>query len=194
MSLWKKLISYSSDKLQVPCVNHQQQYSGSGLLLFDKSTNCILLIHDYTGDYNCFGGRIKLEYNNDDFGVEKTACDELYEESRTLLSFDYKKLSTVHYVDIKNNYHNELFRCYIVKLELPLDIREQFHNIDLNKLPYNDDYFETNEIHLFPIEQFHSSTIFQSGSTKATNNLGENLALNERAIEVILAAKTKNIL
>ncbi|CAF4598865.1 unnamed protein product [Rotaria socialis] len=83
------------------------KYRGSGVLIVDTKRSAVLLVYDYTKNYNCCGGSMKYNYD-DPRCIEKTAKDELYEETRTLFTCDIDYLMTCPSVDL--NHKNSLFR------------------------------------------------------------------------------------
>jgi hypothetical protein len=169
------------------------KYLGSGVLIVDTKTSSLLLVHDYTKNYNCCGGYIK--YGIDDpQRIEKTAREELIEETRTLMSCDIDYLITCPFVDL--DFHDDIFRCYIFKTRCETDICQQFENFKVEELPEDDDYKETTSMRFFPLKQFKTKKSLAriDKSSLAKNSIGEKLQLNRRVISVIKAALKENLL
>jgi len=169
-----------------------KKYSGSGVLIVDTKTSSLLLVYDYTQNYNCCGGFIK---NHDDSQcIEKTASEELYEETRTLISCDIDRLITCPFVDL--HFYQEIFRCYILKIKCESDICEQFQNFNLNLLPTDEDYLETSSLAFFPLGQFRrkKSQSKIEATFMATSNDKKKYSLNKRVISVIKEAVKQNLL
>ncbi|CAF2421482.1 unnamed protein product [Rotaria sp. Silwood2] len=160
-----------------------KKYLGSGVLIVDAERSSLLLVHDYTQNYNCCGGFIKYDYD-DPQRIEKTAIEELYEETRTLLSCDIDHLRTCSFVDL--NFHDDIFRCYIFKTRCKSDICEQFENYKSEELPVDDDYHETTSIAFFPLRQFRRkrSLLKIDGNSMAKDSNGKLNPLNRRVISL----------
>ncbi|CAF0734659.1 unnamed protein product [Rotaria sordida] len=170
-----------------------KKYLGSGVLIVDTARSSLLLVHDYTENYNCCGGFIK--YDCDDLQrIEKTAIEELYEETRTLLSCDIDHLKTCPFVDL--NFYDDIFRCYIFKTQCNSNICEQFENYKFEELPIDDDYHETSSIAFFPLKQFKSkkSLLNIDKNSMAKDSNGKLNPLNRRVISVIKEAVANNLL
>lgn len=173
---------------------HRRTYSGAGVLIFDTNTSSFLLVHDYTNNYNCCGGRIK--YSDDDPQyLEKTARDELYEETRTLISCDLDRLAACPFVEL--DFLNRIFRCYILKMKCENDLCEQFQRFNLDQI-VNDgiSFRETSAMTYFPLKQFQGkkSSVQIERTLIATGRDGKKYPLNERVISVIKAARIENLL
>jgi hypothetical protein len=170
------------------------KYIGAGVLIIDTKTSSLLLVYDYTNNYNCCGGFIK--YNiNDPQRVEKTAQEELYEETRTLISCDLNDLITYPFVDL--DFYQEFFRCYIMKIPCESDICEQFEKFNVDELPAGEnDYLETMSMAFFPLKQFRKkkSLAHIESTGMATSRDGKKNPLNPRVISVIKAAVKNNLL
>jgi hypothetical protein len=171
-----------------------KKYLGSGVLIFDTTSSSLLLVYDYTQNYNCCGGFIK--YNLDDLQrIEKTAQEELYEETRTLISCDHDRLRTCPFVDL--NFHQDFFRCYILKIPCASDICQQFQDFNLDELPAGDnDYLETMSMAFFPVTQFRKKKSLAKidATSQARSANGKSNPLNRRVISVIKAAIKANLL
>jgi hypothetical protein len=169
------------------------KYLGSGVLIVDTKTSSLLLVYDYTKNYNCCGGYIKYDVD-DPQRIEKTAREELIEETRTLLSCDIDYLVTCPYVDL--NFHDDIFRCYVYKTECESNICQQFANFKLDELPTDDDYYETTSMTFFPLKQFKGAKSLAriDKSSMAKNRAGEKTSLNRRVISVIKEAIKENLL
>lgn len=170
------------------------KYTGSGVLIIDTNTSSLLLVYDYTQNYNCCGGFIK--YNVDDpQRLQKTASEELYEETRTLISYRIDHITTCPFVDL--DFNDEIFRCYILKITCASDICEQFQNFNVGTLPNEDeDYFETTSMAFFPLKQFRKkkylAKIDETSMATATDQ--KKYSLNRRVISVIKAAIKNKLL
>ena len=167
--------------------------TGSGVLLVDTRSSSLLLVYDYTLNYNCFGGRIKYDLDDRE-RREKTAKDELYEETRTLLSCDLSQLVQCPFVDV--NFRDSLFRCYIVKTRCPADICQQFESYPLEQLPDEDEFRETTRLAFFPLKQFQTRKSWSKIVKKsiAQDKYRIDGPLNRRVINVIEAAMQQNLL
>jgi len=167
---------------------------GAGVLIVDTKTSSLLLVYDYTNNYNCCGGFSKYSYD-DPQGPEKTASEELYEETRTLISCDIDRLVTCPFVDL--DFHNEIFRCYILKIECESDICQQFERFNIDELPNGeDDYLETTSMAFFPLKQFQrkKSLLKIEETLIATSTDGKKSAMNRRVLSVIKAAVKDKLL
>jgi len=171
-----------------------KKYLGSGVLIVDTKSSSLLLVYDYTQNYNCCGGFIK--YNHDDpQRIEKTASEELYEETRTLISCDPDCLISCPFVDL--NFHDDIFRCYILKIACESDICQQFEKFNVDSLPNDtDEYLETTSMAFFPLNQFRrkKSLLKIDATSMATSADRKKYSLNRRVISVIKAAVKKNLL
>jgi hypothetical protein len=169
------------------------KYLGSGVLIVDTTSSSLLLVYDYTENYNCCGGYIKYDLD-DPLRIEKTAIEELSEETRTLIPCDLNRLRTCPFVDL--DFHDDIFRCYILKIPCSSDICEKFEEFVVNLLPTADDYSETTRLTFFPLKQFRKkkSMLKIIESSKAKNHLGEVNPLNQRVISVINASAKQNLL
>jgi hypothetical protein len=168
-------------------------YSGSGVLIVDTKSSSLLLVNDYTQNYNCCGGFIK--YNSDDRQrLEKTASEELYEETRTLISCDLDCLTTCPFVDL--HFNGEMFRCYILKIRCESDICQQFENFNLDSLPPDNDYLETSSLAFFHLKQFKrkKSFIKIDATNVAIGTDRKKYPLNQRVISVIKEAVKEKLL
>jgi len=170
-----------------------KKYLGSGVLIVDTRSSSLLLVYDYTQNYNCCGGYIKYDID-DPQRLEKTAKEELYEETRTLLSCDIDRLLTCPFVDL--DFHDDIFRCYILKTPCESDICQKFENFNVDGLPPDDEYLETSSMTFFPLRQFQRkkslSKIDQTSMAK--NSTGKKCSLNQRVVSVIKAAVKANLL
>lgn len=171
-----------------------QKYLGAGVLIVDTNTSSLLLVYDYTQNYNCCGGFIKYDCT-DLQRIEKTAREELYEETRTLISCDIKHLAVCPFVDL--DIHDDIFRCYILKISCDSDICEQFQNFNVDKLENADeDYYETTSMAFFPLKQFrkkkYMSEIEKTSMAKSIDK--KEYSLNPRVLSVIKAAVQKKLL
>ena len=172
----------------------QAKCVGAGVLIVDTKTSALLLVYDYTNNYNCCGGFIKYTYD-DPQGPVKTASEELYEETRTLISCDIDELATRPFVDL--DFHQEIFRCYILKTKCEPDICTQFEKFNIDELPNGeDDYLETSAMAYFPLRQFKNKKhlIKIEETLTATTNDGKKCPLNRRAMSVIKAALKAKLL
>ncbi|CAF1265727.1 unnamed protein product [Adineta steineri] len=169
------------------------KYLGAGVLIIDTKSSSLLLVNDYTENYNCCGGYIKYDVN-DPQRIEKTAMEELYEETRTLFSCEIAQLITCPYVDL--NFHDDIFRCYILKMECDSDICEQFEKFNVDQLPAENDYLETSSLTPFPLKQFKGKKSLPRivSTSMALDSTGKKLPLNKRVISVIQAAVKNNLL
>ncbi|CAF3369238.1 unnamed protein product [Rotaria socialis] len=169
------------------------EYRGSGVLIVDTKRSAVLLVYDYTKNYNCCGGSMKYNYD-DPRCIEKTAKDELYEETRTLFTCDIDYLMTCPSVDL--NHKNSLFRCYILKTKCPSDICQQFDNVKLDENTMGSDYYETTAVAFFPLDQFkhRKSLLTIDKNCEAVQIDGTLSPLNRRVISVIEAAIKENLL
>jgi hypothetical protein len=161
---------------------------GAGVLIVDTKTSSLLLVYDYTNNYNCCGGFIKYSYD-DPQGPVKTASEELYEETRTLISCDIDELVTHPFVDL--DFHNEIFRCYILKMKCELDICTMFEKFNIDELPSGEeDYLETSSMAFFPLRQFKNKKklLKVEETLTATTSDGKKSPLNQRVMSVIKAA------
>ena len=170
-----------------------KKYSGAGVLIFDTKTSSFLLVHDYTKNYNCCGGLIKYD-NDDPQYLAKTARDELYEETRTLISCDLDRLVACPFVEL--DFHRRIFRCYILKMECEKDICERFERFNLDQI-LNDDinFRETSSMTYFPLSQFRGKKLFAQieKTLTATDRDGKKYPLNQRVMSVIKAAIIENL-
>ena len=62
-----------------------KDYSGAGILIVDTNSLSVVLVNDYTKNYNCCVGQM-IDEVNDPERIEKTTSDELYEETCNILS------------------------------------------------------------------------------------------------------------
>jgi hypothetical protein len=167
---------------------------GAGVLIVDTETSSLLLVYDYTNNYNCCGGFSKYSYD-DPQGPEKTASEELYEETRTLISCDIDHLVTCPFVDL--NFYNEIFRCYILKIECESNICQRFERFNIDELPTGEeDYLETTSMAYFPLKQFQKNKSLAKieKTLTATTSDGKKSPLNPRVMSVIKAAVKDNLL
>lgn len=169
----------------------QQQfvlYTGAGVLIFDPRRSAFLLVHDYTMTFNCAGGFIKYDSHVENY-LEKTASEELAEETRQLIRCSPDDLRRCPFVDISLNGRLEFcaFRCYLLRCECPADICEQFERIDVSTLPLDGEFHETNALKYFPVEQFFDAKTKSQIEQNATalDEFGEERSLHRRAINVI---------
>ena len=170
------------------------KYLGAGVLVVDTKTSSLLLVYDYTQNYNCCGGFIKYTLDDPE-RVVKTAKEELYEETRTLISCEIDRLKTLPFVDL--NFYNDFFRCYILKMECEADICQQFENFNVGELPSEgEDYLETTALKFFPIKQFRKrktlAKIVETATAKSRDARVQ--PLNRRVVSVIQAAVKANLL
>ncbi|CAF2100364.1 unnamed protein product [Rotaria magnacalcarata] len=168
------------------------KYRGSGVLIVDMKRSSVLLVYDYTKNYNCCGGNMKYNYD-DPRCIEKTARDELYEETRTLISCDIDQIMTCPFVDL--DHKNSIFRCYIFKTECPSDICQQFDNVKLDENTMDADYYETTAVAFFPLNQFkHQKSLLSIDKNCEAKQIDGTLSpLNQRVISVIKAAIKENL-
>lgn len=169
--------------------NSKKNYRGAGVLIFDIKTSSFLLVHDYTNNYNCCGGWIKYDCDDPKY-IEKTARDELYEETRTVISCELERLSACPFVDL--NFRKRLFRCYILKMECDEDICERFENFHL----VGNEFRETKSLVFFPSKQFRDEESFSQieETSRATARDGKKYPLNQRVISVLKAAMNDKLL
>ncbi|UJR27791.1 hypothetical protein I4U23_009063 [Adineta vaga] len=173
--------------------SNKGNYSGSGVLIVDTNRSSVLLVYDYTQNYNCCGGFLKYDID-DPQRLEKTAKEELHEETRTLFSCDLDYLTSCPYIDLE--FHDEIFRCYIYKTACENDICTRFENFNLTELPDNDEYRETTSIKLFPLKQFRGKKSWANidKTSIAQDHTGKNRQLNRRVISVIKEAFEQKLL
>lgn len=187
------LLTYRFRLIFVMATANLKEYSGAGVLIVDTKTSSLLLVHDYTDNYNCCGGYIKYGYDEPKY-LEKTAQEELYEETRRLISCELDRLADCSFVDLE--LPNQIFRCYILKMKCEEDICERFDKIHLNEGDGDDDFRETKSMAFFPSKQFRGKKSFSKieKTLQATARDGKTYPLNKRVISVINAARTENLL
>ena len=163
-------------------------YSGAGVLIFDRRRSAFLLVHDYTKTFNCAGGFLKYDAHVESY-LEKTASEELAEETRQLIRCSPDELRRCPFVDVPMNARLKFcaFRCYLFRCECPADICEQFARIDASTLPLDDDFHETSALKYFPVEQFFDAKTKSQIEQNATalDEFGEERSLHRRVINVI---------
>lgn len=176
---------------------NRNRFSGSGVLIIDLNSFSLLLIHDYTKDYNCCGGRADYVMVTDE-RLKTTAVKELREETRTLLSITVTSLDECPFVDIPVPHVKQqiYFRCFLLKMYCPADICEQFDCFDTRKLPDDGDFREVKNLMFFPLNQFLQESSFMTimHKNKARDRNGTLRSLNRRVISVIEAALRQNLL
>lgn len=173
--------------------HNRNKYLGSGVLIIDTVSSCLLLVHDYTKNYNCCGGFMK--YNADDpLCLEKTAKDELYEETRTLMSCSVDELKACPFVDVE--YKHNLFRCYIYKTECPSDICQQFEKVKFDENETDPGYMETTSLAYFPLAQFQTKKSFLriDKASSAMDIDGKWRELHRRVLSVIKVAIERTLI
>ena len=168
-------------------------YSGAGVLIFDPRRSAFLLVDDYTKTFNCAGGFTKYDSHVDGY-LERTASEELAEETRQLIRCSPVELRRCPFVDVPLNSRLNFcaFRCYLLRYECPDDICQQFDRIDPSTLPLDDDFHETNALKYFPVEQFFDAKTklkIEQNDT-ALDEFGEERSLHRRAINVIRTMET----
>ena len=172
-------------------------HSGAGVLIIDSNSSSLLLIFDYTKDFNCCGGRVDHQNKSHDY-LEQTAAKELREETRTLIHCHISDLKNCPFVDIPVPSMREdiRFRCYIMRIPCPADICDQFEHFDMRRLPDYGDYRETTRLEMFPLKQFTNLASLEKiiDSSKATDRFGNARSLNRRVISVLCAALDKDLL
>ena len=167
-------------------------FSGAGVLIFDPRRSAFLLVFDYTKTYNCQGGFLKY-YSHVENYLEKTASEELAEETRLLIQCSPLELRQCLFVDVPMKFHT--FRCYFLRFECPNDICEQFNRIDPTRLPLDDDFHETNEFKYFPVEQFFNEKTMSkiNENSLALDEFGKEQTLHRRVIRVIETIVKENV-
>jgi hypothetical protein len=167
-------------------------YTGAGVLIVDTARSSILLVHDYTEDYNCCGGQIE---SDGEHRIVNTASKELYEETRTLISCDPTELLACPFVDVDVYRNNPWcqFRCYLLKITNLIDICDKFAEIRLTTV--NRDFYETKDLAYFPLKQFldRQSMLNICETMTGCDELGNKKRLNQRVISVIQAAIEQNL-
>ena len=169
------------------------KYTGSGMLIVDTRTSSLLLVHDYTENYNCCGGYIKHD-PDDQERLAKTAMEELWEETRTLFSCDRSRLAQCPFIDL--DFNDSFFRCYIFKTPCPKDICQQFDRYPVEQLPNQDEFRETTRLAFFPLKQFQGRKSWAKivKTSIAKDNFRVSRPLNRRVISVIEAAMRQKFL
>lgn len=127
------------------CSRCYRNIAGAGVLIVTNSKTFpgeldIVLVKDYTGDYNDAGGKSEGRIS---FEV---ASSELLEESRGMLYISGSALSSTKYVDVgKSTKH--LYRCYIV--HVPNISCRTYYSIDTSRMGHA--YQETTGMTRFPV-------------------------------------------
>jgi len=183
----KKLICYTYSLFVSDFMNNLCKYSGSGVLVIDIATDNVLLVYDYSGNYNCCGGFLKYNFDDPQF-LEKTAQEELYEETRMLINCNLDELAACPFIDLP--LYEDIFRCYILKIRCQTDICEQFEKT------FDEDYFETTALAFFSIEQFRNRESMEiiEQTFQGLAHDGTKCNLNKRAIAAIKTAIQSNLL
>ena len=130
------------------CSRCNLNIAGAGVLVLTKSKkfeseyDCIL-VKDYTGDFNDFGGKSE--------GRESSivAQAELLEESRGTICIDSSALHTTRYVDIGHTKH--VYRCYVVII--PNVSCTTFYRTNTSGM--SSAYRETTEMQRFPVRYIY---------------------------------------
>ncbi|CAF0822701.1 unnamed protein product [Adineta ricciae] len=161
-----------------------EKYSGSGVLIVDTISSSVLLVFDYTKNYNCCGGYIKYDLDEPKC-LEKTAQEELREETRTLFSCDLDHLASCPFVDVQ--FSDEIFRCYIYKVACDRDVCSRFEQFDLTELSNDHSYLETTSMRFFPLKQFHEKKPWKmiDRTSMGRDQSGQQCPLHRRVISVI---------
>ena len=165
-------------------------FVGAGVLIIDRIRSSLLLVYDHTKDYNCCGGYLKYSNHQDNY-LQRTASEELYEETRQLISSDLDDCPFVDIPAIPSRPYC-LFRCYLLRISCPTDICQQFEQINVNDLPVDNDYHETQNLRFFPLEQFFNPR--KRCQSIARDVEGNAFPLNRRVLNVIHQSIEMNLL
>jgi hypothetical protein len=154
----------------------EKEIGASGTMCIMKRHNkwYLLLIKDYDGTYNDFGGIYK-----DWKTIAGSAIAETREESRGVIILKEKELDK--YVDCISPWGN-YYRCYLVVL--PYDhYNVKYHSIDRKKLPKH--YQETTDMQIFSLENVIKES--KEGKDSWTTILGKSVLTNTRLQKVMRA-------
>lgn len=143
-------------------------FTGAGVLVYDVSTDEILLIKDYHGKYADMGGALHPPISA---GVcPRTAAQELKEESRGVFDFKPSLFSKCQYVDVAGQY-----RMYILPLTHTNKACTRYYAADVKNMPSC--YRETTGMTRFPMAQFRGKRVLNKS---ALTDTGKSVKLDDR--------------
>ena len=180
--------------------NNGRYYSGAGVLIIEDYYRkdgsiepCILLVRNKaSGEYTDFGGTYEKKHGS----LEKTAIDELREESRNLFNIDIK-----YFIDHVNNYvditagKDTFYKAFFIKIN-GISRKYYLHNMRLIESLHKKGvkisrvWRETDDIAHIPISRINFIKIGERGKIILKDIDDRNISIKTRIKKILYEGRS----